>query len=72
MLIQGSLSSVDAGLCYVSDDGKNVLCDRMPSGETWQACWKCSKYPVDWCRKAEPMEEKRIEGKLMILTAQTV
>ncbi|RDX61550.1 PHD and RING finger domain-containing protein 1, partial [Mucuna pruriens] len=60
MLIQTSLlSSVEAGLCYVSDDGKDVLCDRMPSGETWQVCLKCNKYPLDWCRKAEPVEEDR-------------
>ncbi|XP_027354164.1 uncharacterized protein LOC113864532 isoform X3 [Abrus precatorius] len=60
MLIKSSfLSSVEAGLCYVSDDGKDVPCDRMPSGETWQVCLKCSKYPVNWCRKAEPMEEDR-------------
>ncbi|CAJ1972949.1 unnamed protein product [Sphenostylis stenocarpa] len=48
---------VEAGLCYVSDDGKDVLCDRMPSGETWQVCLKCNRYPLDWCRKAEPVEE---------------
>ncbi|KAK7409742.1 hypothetical protein VNO78_00022 [Psophocarpus tetragonolobus] len=60
MLIQTSLvSSVEAGLCYISDDGKDVLCDRMPSGETWQVCLKCNKYPLDWCRKAEPVEEDR-------------
>ncbi|KAK7351997.1 hypothetical protein VNO80_17411 [Phaseolus coccineus] len=60
MLIQTSLlSSVEAGLCYVSDDGKDVLCDRMPSGETWQVCLKCNRYPLDWCRKAEPVEEDR-------------
>ncbi|KAL9313524.1 hypothetical protein ACSQ67_018976 [Phaseolus vulgaris] len=60
MLTQTSLlSSVEAGLCYVSDDGKDVLCDRMPSGETWQVCLKCNRYPLDWCRKAEPVEEDR-------------
>ncbi|KAJ1399033.1 Zinc finger, FYVE/PHD-type [Sesbania bispinosa] len=60
MLIQSSLlSSVEDGLCYVSDDGKDVLCDRMPSGQTWQVCLKCNKYPLDWCRKAEPMEDAR-------------
>ncbi|XP_004500707.1 uncharacterized protein [Cicer arietinum] len=60
MLIQSSvLSSVEAGLCYVSDDGKDFLCDRMPSGESLQVCLKCNKYHVDWCRKAEPMEEDR-------------
>ncbi|KAJ1379389.1 PHD and RING finger domain-containing protein 1 [Sesbania bispinosa] len=60
MLIQSSLlSSVEDGLCYVSDDGKDVLCDRMPSGQTWQVCLKCNKYPLDWCRKAEPMEDGR-------------
>lgn len=60
MLIQTSvLSSVEAGLCYVSDDGKDVLCDRMPSGETWQVGLKCNKYPLDWCRKAEPVEEDK-------------
>ena len=60
MLIQTSLlSSVEAGLCYVSDYGKNVLCDRMPSGETWQVCLKCNRYPLDWRRKAEPVEENK-------------
>ena len=60
MLIQTSLlSSVEAGLCYVSDDGKDILCDRMPSGQTWQVCLKCNKYPLDWCGKAESMEEYR-------------
>lgn len=60
MLIQSSLlSSVEAGLCHASDDGKDVLCDRMPRGETWQVCLKCNKYPLDWCRKAQPMEEDR-------------
>lgn len=60
MLIQTSLlSSVEAGLCYVSDDGKDVLCDRMPSGETWQVCVECNRYPLDWCRKAEPVESDR-------------
>ncbi|XP_061372469.1 uncharacterized protein LOC133314933 isoform X2 [Gastrolobium bilobum] len=29
----------------------------MPSDETWQVCLKCNKYPLNWCRKAEPMEE---------------
>ncbi|ESW09316.1 hypothetical protein PHAVU_009G117400 [Phaseolus vulgaris] len=60
MLIQTSLlSSVEAGLCYVSDYGKDVLCDRMPSGETWQVCLKCNRYPLDWRRKAEPVEENK-------------
>lgn len=59
MLIQSSLSSVKAGLCDVSDDGKICPCERMPSGETWQACLKCNKYPIDWCQKAESMEEDR-------------
>ncbi|KAK8465584.1 hypothetical protein PHAVU_009G117100 [Phaseolus vulgaris] len=31
----------------------------MPSGETWQVCLKCNRYPLDWCRKAEPVEEDR-------------
>lgn len=58
MLIQSSLlSSVEAGLCYVYDDGKDFQRDRMPSGETCQVCLKCNKYPADWCRKAEQMEE---------------
>ncbi|XP_027905356.1 uncharacterized protein LOC114164793 isoform X1 [Vigna unguiculata] len=60
MLIQTSLlSSVEAGLCYVSDDGKDVLCDRMPSGETWQVCLECNRYPLDWCTKAELVEADR-------------
>ncbi|GAU23677.1 hypothetical protein TSUD_304520 [Trifolium subterraneum] len=60
MLIQSSLlSSVEAGLCYEFDDGKDFHCDWMPSGETCQVCLKCNKYPVDWCRKAEPMQGDR-------------
>ncbi|CAJ2641125.1 uncharacterized protein LOC123918328 isoform X1 [Trifolium pratense] len=60
MLIQSSLlSSVEAGLCYAFDDGKDFHCDWMPSGETCQVCLKCNKYPVDRCRKAEPMEGDR-------------
>ncbi|WJX34924.1 hypothetical protein P8452_22984 [Trifolium repens] len=60
MLIQSSLlSSVEAGLCYVFDDGKDFQRDWMPSRETCQVCLKCNKYPVDWCRKAEPMEVDR-------------
>ncbi|KAK7310555.1 hypothetical protein RJT34_08130 [Clitoria ternatea] len=59
MLIQSSLSSVEVGLCYVSHDGKDVVCDRMPSGETWQVCLKNNKCPLDWRRKAEQMEEDK-------------
>ncbi|XP_057729109.1 uncharacterized protein LOC130944680 isoform X1 [Arachis stenosperma] len=60
MLIQSSLlSSVEAGSCYVTDDGKDILCDRMPSGQTWQAYMKCSNYPLNWCGKAEQTKEDR-------------
>ncbi|KAK7351952.1 hypothetical protein VNO77_11744 [Canavalia gladiata] len=60
MLIKSPLlSSDEAGLCYLSDDGKDVLCEQMLSDETWQVSLKCNKYPLDWCREAEPMEEDR-------------
>lgn len=59
MLLQSSLSSVEAGLCNVYNDGKDFQCDGIPSGETWQVCLKCDKYPIDWCKKAKPMEEDR-------------
>lgn len=61
MLIQSSLpSSIEAALFYVSDNGKeDVLCDWMPSAETWQVCLKCNKYPLDCCRKAEAMQDDR-------------
>ncbi|CAK8568193.1 unnamed protein product [Lathyrus sativus] len=59
MLIQSSLSSVEAGLCNVYNDGKDFQRDGIPSNETWQVCLKCNEYPIDWCKKANPMEEDR-------------
>ncbi|KAK7277429.1 hypothetical protein RIF29_18581 [Crotalaria pallida] len=59
MLIQSSLSSVEAGLCHASDDEKDVLCDRIPSGQTWQVHLKHNNYPIDWCRKTQLMEEDK-------------
>ncbi|RYR48953.1 hypothetical protein Ahy_A07g035097 isoform B [Arachis hypogaea] len=50
---------IEAGSCYVTDDGKDILCDRMPSGQTWQAYMKCSNYPLNWCGKAEQTKEDR-------------
>ncbi|KAI5404482.1 hypothetical protein KIW84_051587 [Lathyrus oleraceus] len=59
MLIQSSLSSVEAGLCNEYNDGENFQCDGIPGGETWQVCLKCNKYSIDWSKKANPMEEDR-------------
>ncbi|XP_019414782.1 PREDICTED: uncharacterized protein LOC109326548 isoform X2 [Lupinus angustifolius] len=57
MLIKSSLSSVETGLCRASDDGKVVLCDRVPSGQTWKVYLKRNKYHLDWSTKSQLMEE---------------
>ncbi|KAI4354034.1 hypothetical protein L6164_002934 [Bauhinia variegata] len=59
MLIQSSFPcSIEAAPFYISDHGKeDVLCDRMPSAETWQVYLKCKDHPFDRCRKAEPMQD---------------